>query len=263
MEGGGRSIAWAADRWEIGGAEVLAVRAHDLWFAYRKGRWVLQGVGMEVPQRAIFAIMGPSGAGKPTLLRVLAGLLRPQRGEVCILGNDVHNGAPKDLRRRLGYIPQQLGLVRSMTALDNVLMGALGRLAGPGPLLGLFPKAEVERAHELLVALGIGHKAREKVFRLSGGERQRVAIARALMQDPLVVFADELVSDLDLPLAAEVMGRMRELAASLGITFVMNMHELPLVREYCHWALIMRGGQVLFQGRAEAVTWELLQEALS
>jgi len=240
---------------------AAVVEARDLWFAYRGDQWVLSQVELEVPQGTIYAVMGPSGAGKTTLLRLLAGLLRPQRGEVRVLGADIHNGAPKGLRRRLGYIPQQLGLVRSMTALDNALMGALGRLRGPGPLLGLFPKEEVERARELLSALGIGHKAQEKVFRLSGGERQRVAIARALMQDPLVVFADEFVSDLDLPLAAEVIGRMRELARARGLTFVVNMHELPLVRDYCDWALVMRKGQVLFRGRAQDVTWPLLQEA--
>lgn len=246
-----------------GDSDVYAVRAEGLWFAYRRHEWVLQDVGVRVPRGSLMAIMGPSGAGKTTLLRLLAGLLRPQRGEVQIFGHDAHNGMPRALRRRLGYIPQQLGLVRGLTALENVLVGALGRISGPGPLLGLFPKEEVERARALLAELGIGQKEREQAFHLSGGERQRVAIARALMQDPVVVFADEFVSDLDLPLAAEVLGHVRELASRRDITFVMNMHEVALVQEYCDRVLVMRRGRPLFEGRGNDVTWSLLREAMS
>ncbi len=234
-----------------------AVRAHDLWFAYRGQAWVLKGLHLEVPRAAFLAIMGPSGAGKSTLLRLLAGLLRPQRGHIEVLGWPVGDG--RRPRAQVGYIPQQLGLVRNMSALENVLMGALGRLRGPAPYLGLFPRAEAAHALGLLEELGIGHKAREKAYQLSGGERQRVAIARALMQRPQVVLADELVSDLDLPRAAEVLSIMRRLGEVQGVTFVVNMHELPLVQDYADLVVVLREGQITYRGAARQVTWAELE----
>ncbi|GBD12436.1 Lipoprotein-releasing system ATP-binding protein LolD [bacterium HR24] len=237
------------------------VRAHDIWFAYRGEDWVLKGVSLEVPRGTFMAIMGPSGAGKSTLLRLLAGLLRPQRGSVQVLGHAAHNGRLPRPRARVGYIPQQLGLVRNVSALENVLMGALGRVRGLAPYLGLFPREEVARAMSLLEDLGIGHKARDKAFQLSGGERQRVAIARALMQQPEIVLADEFVSDLDLPRASEVLSTMRELGQAQGVTFVVNMHELPLVHDYADLVTVLRDGEVTFRGPARAVTWAELQEA--
>ncbi len=241
--------------------DALAVRAKGLRFAYRRNQWVIRDVDLQVPRGQICAVLGPSGAGKSTLLRLLAGLLHPQQGIVEVLGADIHNHLPATIRRRIGYIPQQLGLIRSRTALENVLMGALGRLGGLGPLLGLFPKEEVERARSLLSALGIEDKAHEKAFRLSGGERQRVAIGRALMQEPLVIMADEFVSDLDLPLAAEILGKMRQLVHQKGLSLVVNMHELPLVREYVDIAIVLKQGQIIFSGPAQELTWSLLEEA--
>ncbi|GBD10865.1 Lipoprotein-releasing system ATP-binding protein LolD [bacterium HR23] len=238
------------------------LRADGVWFAYRRGVWVLKDVSLAVPEGSLAMVMGPSGSGKTTLLKVLAGLLRPQKGEVRILGAEVQRGMPRHLRPLVGYIPQQLGLVRNLTALENVLMGALGRNRGLGVFLGLFPKHEVERARTALDLLGIAHKAHEKVFRLSGGERQRVAIARTLLQRPKVVLADEFVSDLDLPRAAEILRLMRQVGQREGMTFLMNMHEVQLVQEFGDQVFMLKEGQVRYQCVGSQVTWKLLQEVL-
>jgi len=240
---------------------LLAARAEEIWFAYSQERWVLKGLSVEVPKGAFITVLGPSGAGKTTLLKLLAGLLRPQRGSVELLGHGIEKGVPRGLRERVGYIPQQLGLVRSMTALENVLMGALGRRRGLLPLLGIFPKKDVEAAKEWLALLDIPDKADEKVYRLSGGERQRVAIARTLLQNPSVVFADEFVSDLDLPRAAEILMTMRKIGEQRGLTLVCNMHELPLVKEFGGTAVIVRDGSILPLGSAQNLTRSLLEGA--
>ena len=91
-------------------------------------------------------------------------------------------------------------------------MGALGRLGDSKSLLGLFPRDEVDTAHAALDIMGIDHKSKAKVFHLSGGERQRVAIARTLLQRPSIVIADEFVSDLDIAMAYEILGRIRHAA---------------------------------------------------
>jgi phosphonate transport system ATP-binding protein len=223
----------------------LALRAEGLWFAYREADWVLNDVCLSLPRGKITIIMGPSGTGKTTLLKILAGILTPARGQVAIFDHRITNEPQRTISSLIGYIPQQLGLVRNLTALDNVLMGALGRCGNGKVLFGLFPHHEIEKAKAALELIGIGHKADEKVFHLSGGERQRVAIARTLLQRPRVVIADEFVSDLDMALAIEILGRIRRAAEQEQLTFVMSMHRQGLVREFAENVLTMREGKVV------------------
>ena len=165
---------------------------------------MLKDVNLDIPEASFVGIIGPSGSGKTTLLKIVAGFLRPTRGTVSVLGQPRSGTVPRSVRKRVGYIPQQLGLVRGMTALDNALMGSFGRVGGLRSVLGFMPQDERREALGWLNRLGIGDKANEKVFRLSGGQRQRVAIARTLMQRPAIIFADEFVSNLDQPRAAEI-----------------------------------------------------------
>jgi phosphonate transport system ATP-binding protein len=224
--------------------QEIALRAEGLWFAYREPDWILKDVCLSIPSGQITIIMGPSGTGKTTLLKLLAGILKPARGYVEVLSHNITARPQRSTASLIGYIPQQLGLVRNLTALENVLMGALGRCGNGGALLGLFPREEVKNAEAALNLMGIAHKTNEKVFRLSGGERQRVAIARTLLQRPKVVVADEFVSDLDMALALEILSRIRRAAAQEQITFVMSMHRQGLVREFAGNIITLREGQI-------------------
>lgn len=239
-------------------------KAEGVWFAYRQTQWILKGIDLAVPPEGFVTILGPSGSGKTTLVKIMAGLLKPQQGRVELLGMPIvnGNGYHPEIRRHVGYIPQQLGLVRSITALENVLLGALGRISGAITMLGVFPQPEIDRAREYLNFLGIADKAHEKVFRLSGGERQRVAIARTLLQKPKVIFADEFVSDLDLPRAIQVLAAMRELARREHIAFVINLHEIPLVQEIGDEVVILKEGNIIHRGKAHDLTMALAREAL-
>ena len=223
----------------------IALRTDGLWFAYREQDWVLKDVSLSIPLGKVTIIMGPSGTGKTTLLKVLAGILRPLRGRVEVLNQTVEKQAQRSLSTLIGYIPQQLGLVRNLTAMENVLMGALGRCGHGKVLLGVFPRREIEHAKAALDLMGIGHKSDEKVIHLSGGERQRVAIARTLLQRPRVVLADEFVSDLDMALALEILGRIRRAAQQEQITFVLSMHRVGLVRESAEHVLTLSHGKVI------------------
>ena len=152
------------------------IRLDDVWFSYNNNGYAIKGIDLTIPQGTTTVILGPSGSGKSTLLKLINGLVKPAKGSVRILGAPV-NGT--NTRRLIGYIPQQLGLVRNLTALENVLIGALPRIDWFRSFLGIFPSQEIEHAQTLLQMVGISPKAQEKVCRLSGGERQRVAIARA------------------------------------------------------------------------------------
>lgn len=231
---------------------MIALRAAHVSFAYREPQWVIEDICLEVPSGGCLVVLGPSGSGKTTLVKVLAGLRTPQRGTIEVLGERLgrHAAGP---RSHVGYIPQQLGLVRSLSALDNVLVGGLGRVSGLGPLLGWFPRRERARAFELLDFLGVADKAHDQVFRLSGGQRQRVAIARTLFQRPQVVLADEFVSDLDLPRAKQVLTAMRDLGRREGIALVVNLHDIPLVTDLEGEVIVLREGRIVHRGRTSAM----------
>src|SRR5678815_3062007 len=160
---------------------TTALHADQVWFAYPRREPVLRNVSLSLPAGKHTVIMGPSGTGKTTLLRVLAGILKPSSGNIAVFGQPLTGRSQRELSSLIGYIPQQLGLVRNLSALDNVLMGALGRLGDAKTILGIFPRAEIDAAHAALDMMGIDHKSEAQVFHLSGGERQRVAIARTLL----------------------------------------------------------------------------------
>jgi len=188
-------------------------------------------------------ILGMSGSGKTTLLKVCKGFLFPQRGEVRVLGEPVLSAQRRGrLDHRVAYIPQQLGLVRTLSGLDNALTGALWRVGRVPSLLKLMPNDEVRHAREILARLGIGDKADEKVYALSGGERQRVAIARALMQRPRVLLADEFISDLDPLTGAEIMAIIRDIVRS-GVAVIMTTHEMDVVRSHADHVIVLREGE--------------------
>jgi phosphonate transport system ATP-binding protein len=193
-------------------------------------------------------VLGTSGSGKTTLLKLVKGLLAPRSGEVRVFGRVVEAPVRGRLDPRVAYIPQQLGLVRSLSALENALVGALSRMGTLPSLLSLLPDGETKRARELLARLGIGHKADAPVHELSGGERQRVAIARALMQGPRVLLADEFISDLDPLTSAEIMSLVRG-AAGAGVAVLMTTHELDVVREHGDHIVVLRDGAISLDTR--------------
>jgi phosphonate transport system ATP-binding protein len=227
------------------GNAPIALTAEQVWFSYPYHEAVLRNVSLSIPAGKHTVIMGPSGIGKTTLLRVLAGILKPNRGRITVFDQPVDGGGQRELSPLIGYIPQQLGLVRNLSALDNVLMGALGRLGDTKSLLGLFPRAEIDAAHVALDMMGIDHKSEAQVFHLSGGERQRVAIARTLLQRPRIVIADEFASDPDLAMAYEILDRIRDAAEQEKITFIMSMHRIGLARRFGDEVLALEGGAIV------------------
>ncbi|MCG3175199.1 MAG: Vitamin B12 import ATP-binding protein BtuD [Candidatus Omnitrophica bacterium] len=234
------------------GSGARRVSARELRYAYAGRRpEVVDGVSLSVSAGEVVVVLGRSGSGKTTLLRLLAGLLKPQAGTV--------EGRREGTR--LAYIPQTLGLVRSTSVLENVLVGALGRLNALRSTLGLFGAVEENKARTLLVGLGLSGKSTRRVSTLSGGERQRVAIARALMGEPDIVLADEFVSQLDPVTAEEVLEMVKGLAGQ-GVGFVITTHDVELGLRLADRVVVLKNGRAQLQGRAQGLSARAVLEAL-
>ena len=158
----------------------------------------------------VLAVLGPSGVGKTTLVRTIAGLIEPIGGRV-----DLH----VDRRGGLGYIPQKLGLVRHASVYHNVNLGARASL----PVLQGDSMERKKRVNSALIALGIEEKTAEPVRRLSGGQLRRVATARALAQRPSLLLADEFLSELDHNTVDVVVAAVKEMLDA-GTSMVMVEH---------------------------------------
>jgi len=204
---------------------------------------VLREVSLEVRQGEVLGLIGPSGSGKSSLLRLLAGLLAPTAGRVVLGGVPVDFRARASLRAarsRLAIVFQQFNLFQNMNALRNVT-------AAPR-LVQRRPAAEVEaEARALLAKVGLGHKVDAYPDELSGGQQQRVAIARALALKPDMLLLDEVTSALDPELVHEVLETIRALRAE-GMTMLIVSHEMGFIREVADRLVFMDQGRILEQG---------------
>src|SRR5947209_3971118 len=152
---------------------------------YRTSAVVLKAVSLAIEARGMTAIIGPSGAGKSTLVRCINRLVDPTAGEILFMGQDLAKlggGALRRARRRIGMVFQEYNLVERLSVIENVLCGRLGYLPIWRVWLRRFSQADIDRAFQLLDAVGLGDFANTRADQLSGGQRQRVGIARALMQ---------------------------------------------------------------------------------
>jgi putative ABC transport system ATP-binding protein len=199
----------------------------------------LRGADLSVAAGEFLAVMGPSGCGKSTLLNMVAGLDRPDEGEVVLAGTALaeldENGLALLRRIHVGVVFQFFNLLEGMSALENVLMPVLlatGRRRRPAE----------RRAREKLDLLGLGDKADTAPAVLSGGERQRLAIARALANEPTILLADEPTGSLDSDGGAEVLELFRRLHES-GQTILMVTHD-PRVAAAAQRVVRMRDGRV-------------------
>lgn len=159
-----------------------------------KGHVALANVSLSIVEHELVAVLGPSGAGKTTLFRCIAGLLKPDSGSVQLDGADIGQYIGRD-RRRIAFVFQQFNLVARLTALENVLAGRLGHVPTWRGCLRRFERSDRLLALECLDRVGLLGQATQRSDTLSGGQQQRVAIARALAQQPRLIVADEPVAE--------------------------------------------------------------------
>jgi iron complex transport system ATP-binding protein len=224
------------------------LRATDVSFSYEGGRRaarrVIDRVSFDVERGTIVGLLGPNGSGKTTLVRILAGMLHPDSGQVVLDGASVMDMSRRDLARRVALVPQETHTTFDFSVIDMVLMGRYPHL---GPF-ELERPADLDIAREALDATGTADLESRSFRTLSGGEKQRVVIAAALAQASDLLLLDEPTTALDVGYQFEVAMLLKRLNAEHGTTMIVSTHDLNLAASLCERVVLLKSGSLIAQG---------------
>lgn len=223
----------------------------DLSKSYNGKSKALDGINVTVGRGEFVSVIGCSGAGKSTFLRCINRLIDPTEGSVIFNGEDVTKISKRKLRgvrRRISMIFQHYNLVYRASAIENVLQGRLGYKSSLAGALGLYSEEEKMEAFDILAKVGLAEFAYKRADQLSGGQKQRVGIARALVQDPLLMLCDEPIASLDPRSSRAVMEQLRWACDELGITCLVNLHQVDYAVEFSDRIIGLRQGRLVFDG---------------
>lgn len=221
----------------------MKVKFQNLSKQYEPGQIILKPMDFEDEVHTL-AIIGPSGGGKSTLLRILGGLIAPTDGRLWIDGEEIiqNETALLQYRKKIGFVFQQGGLFRHMSARDNIAVPL-------EQVHGYSRAASCERAMELLERFGLKEDYNKKPAALSGGQQQRIAIARAVAARPKLLLLDEPTSALDPEYTTEVLDVIRELKEE-GMRFIIVTHEMGFARHACDKAAFLCEGSLMEYGES-------------
>jgi iron(III) transport system ATP-binding protein len=214
-------------------------------------RNAVDGISFEVPEGQLFTLLGPSGCGKTTTLRMIAGLERPDAGEISIAGEYVYNAAtgvavPAN-RRPIGMVFQSYAVWPHMTVFENVSFPlTVGKSKPPKDVV----QEKTQRALELV---GLTEYAQRSATALSGGQQQRVALARALVREPKILLLDEPLSNLDAQLRERMREEIREVQQKLGITAVYVTHDQNEALAISDCIMLMEQGEIVEMGAPQQI----------
>ena len=246
---------------DLAAATFLQARKLNKRFDAREA--AVKDLSLEVARGETVAIIGPSGAGKTTLFRMLNLSVPPDEGTLSLDGVEVQRLNPRqlrDARRRIGSIYQQHDLVGQLRVVHNVLSGQLGRWSTWRAMLSLARPFDARRAYDALRAVGLSEKLYERTDHLSGGQQQRVALARILVQDPELILADEPVASVDPQLADELIELLVTISRNAGKTLIASLHHVALALKYFERIIGLSGGVLRFDCSPRDVTPTMLEE---
>ncbi len=221
----------------------------------------LSDINLTIQDGEFVAIIGKSGAGKSTLIRTINKMHEITAGKLLVDDVNVASIKGKSLRqfrKNIGMIFQSFNLIERTSVINNVLTAFVPTLTPIKRLFGVFSQEQKLRALASLDQVDILDKAFSKTNQLSGGQQQRVALARTLAQNPKVILADEPVASLDPVTSVEVMNYFKQVNEELGMTILINIHDVELALRYCKRVIGIRDGLIVYDGYAEDVDRKVL-----
>jgi phosphonate transport system ATP-binding protein len=217
----------------------------------------LEDVSFSVAEGEFVAVIGPSGAGKSTLLRCINRMIEPTGGAISFDGDITSLLRKRDLRKlrtKIGMIFQHYNLVDRLTVIENVLHGRLGYKSTLAGVLGRYSREEKKQAFRIINLLGLDDQVYERCDQLSGGQKQRVGIARALIQNPKLILCDEPIASLDPNAAKIIMDYLKNISNQMGITIVINLHQVNVALKYADRIIGVNKGKIVFDGQPDELT---------
>ncbi len=225
----------------------------------------LRGIDLHINAGEVFGIIGKSGAGKSSLVRVINLLNRPTTGQVFVGGRDLtqlNDAQLREARREIGMVFQHFNLLSSRTVFDNAAL--------PLELAGMSKSDIRERVNPLLELVGLSALADRYPAQISGGQKQRVGIARALASRPKVLLSDEATSALDPETTRSILDLLRQVNRELGLTVVLITHQMQVIKQVADRVAVIEAGRIVEQGRVldvftrpqQAITKSLIDEIL-
>lgn len=241
----------------------MAIRLDRVSLAYGNGGHALGPIDLVLAPGERIAVIGPSGAGKTSLVRLVGTSLRPTSGRLQVLANDpwaLRPAALRRLRARIGVVHQAAPIPGRLRVITAVLAGRLGQWSAWRAALSLLRPVDIEGARAALARLDLEARLFERCDRLSGGQLQRVGVARTLYQAPDLVIADEPVSALDPALADMTVGELVRDADERGATLVASLHAVDLALKWFPRVIGLKHGAIAFDRPSHEVTTTMLRE---
>lgn len=225
---------------------MTILEVNNLSAGYEKDH-VIRNISFSLKKGEFVSILGRNGSGKSTLIKALQGLLSNVSGRITIDGRDIFSLKPRQIAKKIAYVPQIFDFSFEFSVEEIVLMGRYihqGRLGGSSAV-------DFEIIEEVMSLTQISHLKEKKIAHLSGGERQRVFIARALAQDTPLLFLDEPSSHLDINYQVEIYQILRQLQQERGKTILTTEHNINLAIPYSEKLLFLKNGRIHSQGPPE------------
>ena len=233
-----------------------AVEIKKLSFSYSENE-VLKNLCFSISEGEFFIIIGPNGSGKTTLMKIIAGILKPKKGDLQIFDRRLKDYTRKDLAKTIALVPQMTLVDFPFTVAELVLMGRSPHLS----MLGFEQEKDLKIARNAMALTDIEHLADRPLDRLSGGECQRVFIARAICQEPKIILLDEPTASLDLANQVKIMDLMEKLKKEIGFTIIVVSHDVNLAAMYSDRLLMLKAGEIVGLGKPGSVlTFQSLEE---
>jgi D-methionine transport system ATP-binding protein len=207
----------------------------DFFIGGEKTR-VIDGIDLHVDKKEIFGLVGETGSGKSTILRMMNGFIEPEEGSIFLMDKFLNRASRRELVKETSMIFQGFNLLGNLNVIENILL--------PTRLRKGNQRENIEKARELLSFVGLSDFEEAHIRNLSGGQKQRVAIARTLITNPRIIFCDEPTSALDEKMSYEILRLLKDINEKFETTIVMVSHDIGVIKSVCSRVAVMEDGRI-------------------